>query len=108
MPPLTATTITSPDELRAELAKVRAQGYAIDICERENGLFGVAAPVRDVAGRVIATISFSGPAERINTPLLPAWIEVLRQSADQISSVFGWVGSEKQVTTSSDPLVAVT
>ena len=91
LPELTATTITSPEALRAELARVRAQGYAIDQCERENGLFGVAAPVRDVAGRVVAVISFSGPAERINTPALPAWIEDLKAMGAQVSAQLGWV-----------------
>jgi DNA-binding IclR family transcriptional regulator len=91
LPALTATTITSPDALRAELGKVRAQGYAIDQCERENGLFGVSAPVRDVAGRVVAVISFSGPAERINTPTLPTWIAMLREKAALVSHQLGWV-----------------
>jgi DNA-binding IclR family transcriptional regulator len=91
LPRLTPTTITSADTLRLELAKVRAQGYAIDQCERENGLFGVAAPVRDVASRVIAVVSFSGPAERINTPSLPAWTEVLCELAAQMSSQLGWI-----------------
>ena len=95
LPRLTPTTITSADELRLELAKIRAQGYAIDQCERENGLFGVAAPVRDVASRVIAVISFSGPAERINTPSLPAWTEVLCELAAQMSIQLGWVDPGK-------------
>jgi DNA-binding IclR family transcriptional regulator len=91
LPQRTPTTITTPDALRRELADVRAQGYAIDRCERENGLFGVAAPVRDVASRVIAVVSFSGPAERINTPALPEWTAVLRQMAEQLSTELGWV-----------------
>jgi DNA-binding IclR family transcriptional regulator len=91
LPQLTPTTITTADALRLELAKVRVQGYAIDQCERENGLFGVAAPVRDVASRVIAVVSFSGPAERINTPSLPAWTEVLCELAAQMSSQLGWI-----------------
>jgi DNA-binding IclR family transcriptional regulator len=95
LPQLTPTTITAADELRLELAKIRAQGYAIDQCERENGLFGVAAPVRDVASRVIAVISFSGPAERINTLSLPAWTDVLCELAAQMSIQLGWVAPGK-------------
>jgi DNA-binding IclR family transcriptional regulator len=91
LPQLTPHTITSPDALRQELATVRAQGFAIDRCERENGLFGVAAPVRDVTSRVIAVVSFSGPAERINTPSLPEWTRVLCQLAEEMSTQLGWV-----------------
>jgi IclR family acetate operon transcriptional repressor len=91
LPALTATTISAPNALRAELDKVRAQGYAIDRCERENGLFGVSAPVWDVTGRVVAVVSFSGPAERINTRTLPEWITTLREMAAQISTQLGWV-----------------
>lgn len=91
LPALTANTLTSPDALRVELGKVRAQGYAIDRCERENGLFGVSAPVRDVAARVVAVMSFSGPAERINSPTLSAWIAELLEMAAQVSSQLGWV-----------------
>jgi DNA-binding IclR family transcriptional regulator len=88
---LTPTTITNPDALRAELAKIRWQGYAIDNCEREPGLFGVAAPVRDVANRVVATISTSGPAERYNTPALESWIAALDDAAKDLSTQLGWI-----------------
>jgi DNA-binding IclR family transcriptional regulator len=91
LPPRTPTTITTPEALWAELARVRAQGYAIDQCEREPGLFGVATPVRDVSNRVIAVLSVSGPAERINTPALPQTIATIREAAAVLSAKLGWV-----------------
>jgi len=58
-PAFTRKTITDPAALRAELARVRAQGYAIVDQELEDGLRSVAAPIHDRAGTVIAAISVS-------------------------------------------------
>ncbi|RKT54355.1 IclR family transcriptional regulator domain-containing protein [Saccharothrix australiensis] len=62
--PLTSRTITSPDRLRAELDRVRAQGWALVDQELEEGLRSVAAPVRDRAGRVVAAVNVSTHASR--------------------------------------------
>lgn len=59
--PLTPYTITNEDELRAELNKIRVQGYAVDREEHELGRYCIAAPVQNRTGRTTAavTISFS-------------------------------------------------
>jgi IclR family pca regulon transcriptional regulator len=44
----------SLDELRGELAKIRAEGWALQDEELAFGLRSVAAPVRDASGRVVA------------------------------------------------------
>lgn len=48
------------------LAKVRKQGWAQSVGERESGVASVSAPVRGPAGRVIGAISVSGPIERLS------------------------------------------
>ncbi|MGZ4619525.1 MAG: IclR family transcriptional regulator [Frankiaceae bacterium] len=45
------------------LARVRRQGWAVSIGERESGLASVSAPVRGPAG-LLAAVSISGPARR--------------------------------------------
>ena len=50
----TARTITETDALLNELAKVRAQGIALDRGERADDLIGIAGPVRNARGKVIA------------------------------------------------------
>jgi DNA-binding IclR family transcriptional regulator len=47
------------------LAKVRRQGWAMSVAERQPGVASVSAPVRSPAGRVIAAVSVSGPIERL-------------------------------------------
>jgi IclR family transcriptional regulator, pca regulon regulatory protein len=64
---LTSHTLTSPGALRAELAKVREQGWALVDQELEEGLRSVAAPIRDRQGRVVAAVNVSTQVSR-NTP----------------------------------------
>ncbi|MFC4584640.1 IclR family transcriptional regulator [Sphaerisporangium corydalis] len=64
LPRRTEHTITSVEAMLAELATVRAQGYAMDFGEEELGVHCLAVPVHDGA-RVIASMSISGPVERI-------------------------------------------
>lgn len=56
----TATTITDPDALEAELAAIRERGYALDDGETHEGLFCIGCPVLDASGRVAAAVSVSG------------------------------------------------
>jgi IclR family pca regulon transcriptional regulator len=62
--PLTSHTIASPRALRAELATIREQGWALVDQELEEGLRSVAAPIRDSDGRVIAAANVSTHAGR--------------------------------------------
>jgi IclR family pca regulon transcriptional regulator len=61
---LTARTVVTPDALRRELRKVRAQGWALVDQELEEGLRSVAAPIRDRGGTVIAAVNVSAHASR--------------------------------------------
>jgi IclR family pca regulon transcriptional regulator len=62
--PLTPQTITDEADLRAELHRVREQGWALVDQELEAGLRSVAAPIRDPAGEVVAAINVSAHATR--------------------------------------------
>ncbi|GAA3756018.1 IclR family pca regulon transcriptional regulator [Spinactinospora alkalitolerans] len=73
---LTAHTVTSPTRLRAEIERVRGQGWSIVDQELEEGLRSVAAPIRDRNGAVIAAVNVSAHASRtavedIRRDLLP-------------------------------------
>lgn len=62
--PLTELTITDPDLLMKDLARIRRLGYASSVNERQPGAASVAAPVFDHSGWPVAAISLCGPAER--------------------------------------------
>jgi DNA-binding IclR family transcriptional regulator len=61
---LTESTITDPDRLMKDLARIRRLGYASSVNERQAGAASVAAPVFDHSGGPVAAISLCGPAER--------------------------------------------
>ncbi|HWG63585.1 MAG TPA: IclR family transcriptional regulator [Streptosporangiaceae bacterium] len=61
----TEHTITTLSALHAELAAVRAAGYAKAVAELEDGLVAAAAPVFDASGTCVAALSVSGPAYRM-------------------------------------------
>ncbi|MET9988060.1 IclR family transcriptional regulator C-terminal domain-containing protein [Streptomyces mutabilis] len=74
--PHTARTLASADALRAELRRVRRQGYALVDQELEDGLRSVAAPVRDRDGAVVAGVNIAVHAgrnsvESVRRDLLP-------------------------------------
>jgi IclR family pca regulon transcriptional regulator len=86
--PLTEHSVMSAAALRAELRRVRRQGYALVDQELEEGLRSVAAPVRDRGGEVVAAVNIAVPAgrnsvESIRRDLLPHLLEtVARIDAD--------------------------
>lgn len=57
-------TLTDPAALRAELARVRTQGWAVVDGELEAGLRSVAAPVRRRDGTVVAAVNVSTSSTR--------------------------------------------
>ncbi|MFB9385919.1 IclR family transcriptional regulator [Pseudonocardia petroleophila] len=86
---LTPRTATI-DALESELAKVRASGYAVALEEYETGLNAVAAPVHDRSGNVIAALSVSGPAYRLDEDRLATLTAPLVRGAAEISRRMGW------------------
>lgn len=66
LPRLTRNTMTSYDELMADLRRVRERGYAFDRGETSLLATCVAAPILDASGAAVAAISISGPSSRFN------------------------------------------
>jgi DNA-binding IclR family transcriptional regulator len=60
---LTARTIVDPDVLRDECDWVRRAELATEDGEYREGLHGLAAPVRDAEGEVVAAVVLTSPAE---------------------------------------------
>lgn len=61
----TDQTLTDPEALRADLARIRHRGFSLDDEEKTRGMRCIAAPVFDLTGEAVAGISVSGPAHRI-------------------------------------------
>jgi DNA-binding IclR family transcriptional regulator len=84
-------TITHLDELLEHLQEVRRQGYAFDLGEHEPEIRCIAAPLRDFSGKVVAAISVSGTAHRMNPVTTnQALINKILQTARVISARLGY------------------
>jgi len=81
----TPNTITDLGKLLEELALIRSRGFAIDDEENQVGLRCIGAPIRDAAGRVFASVSVSGPAERMPDIRLEGLAPLVIQTANDIS-----------------------
>ncbi|KDE10960.1 IclR family transcriptional regulator C-terminal domain-containing protein [Rhodococcus aetherivorans] len=90
---LATATVGNADELRAELARVRAQGYALTSAELEEGLISAAAPVRDAAGTVVGVLACSTSTAR-HTPeeFRALAVDCLVKSANDLSADLGYRG----------------
>lgn len=82
MPALTPRTITSPEGFLHELAIVRAQGYAVDEGENEEGGRCVAGALPYPFG---AAMSLSAPAARLPKEQLPEVAVILKRADDYIA-----------------------
>ncbi|WP_120520360.1 IclR family transcriptional regulator [Arthrobacter celericrescens] len=81
----TAHSITSREDLLAEVRRVREQGYAILDDELEDGLFAVACPARDTEGELFGIVVLQGPTQRMKSSGLHHVIGQVRQAAAEIA-----------------------
>jgi DNA-binding IclR family transcriptional regulator len=86
----TDKTITDPAELERQLERVREQGFAEAVGERDSDLVAVAVPVFDRAGSLAAIVNVQGPmsrfpAARRSRELLP----VLREAGATLTRGLG-------------------
>lgn len=79
-------SITDLKKLEGELDFVRTHGYARDNEELELGVRCMAAGIHDDTGRLIAGLSISAPADRLQEE----WLLDLISTARQISSALGY------------------
>ena len=87
---LTARTITHIEALLKRLSDIRARGYSIDDGETEEGLTGLAAPVRGPGGVVEAALVIAGPGTRVLAEHGRRWAPVVVAAADEISASLGY------------------
>ena len=84
----TRNSITDLTRLERELAAVRSTGVARDDEELELGVRCMAAGVFDDQGKLLAGLSISAPADRLEE----SWLERVKGTAAQISLALGYRG----------------
>jgi IclR family acetate operon transcriptional repressor len=84
----TERTVTSVPALRESLDEIRRAGVCVTVDELVPGASGIAAPVVDRYGRVVAACSIGGPTERVR-PALRALAGEVRATARALSARLG-------------------
>jgi IclR family acetate operon transcriptional repressor len=91
LPQFTPSTFSTPQALRAELARTLQRGYAVDNEENELGARCVAVPILGVRGYPIAGLSLSGPVNRIGEEKMTKMVRGLWQASRDVSQQLGYV-----------------
>lgn len=86
----TARTTVERAELEAEVERVRRQGWARAVGEREEELNALAAPVRGSRGELAAILGVQGPASRFGEEPMAAALGPLLAGARAVSDALGW------------------
>jgi len=86
-------TITDADELRAELARIRAQGYSEEIEESEAGVRCMSTPVLDYMGKSVAAISIAFPIFRFDEARKSDYVALLKSAGEEASAALGYRGA---------------
>lgn len=84
--PLTSLSITDRDAFRAEIEKVRRQGYAVMDEENELGMRAVAVPVFNSQGIAFASLATAVPVFRMSLEALVALVPLLQAAAVELSA----------------------
>ena len=88
LPRLTDNTLNDPQRLAAEIERIRADGYALDSEEAEKGVSCIGAGVYNDENKLVAGLSVSAPADRLNR----AWAPSVQRTAAAISRAIGHRG----------------
>ncbi|HCL89802.1 MAG TPA: IclR family transcriptional regulator, partial [Candidatus Atribacteria bacterium] len=86
----TQNTITEPEKLMIHLLDIKNIGYAICNEELEEGIKAIAAPIKNMNGKTIASITITGLAKRISSNNMESLIEIVTNSALEISKKLGY------------------
>jgi IclR family transcriptional regulator, carbohydrate utilization repressor len=83
----TLNSLTSLSALKQALLHTKQQGYSTDEQELELGVRCIAAAIRDDSAQLVAGLSISAPADRLQ----PQWIKPLQDTALEISKALGFI-----------------
>lgn len=92
LPKHTPHTISTNEQLLAEVEFIRANGYAISDQDFDLEARGVGAPIFNAEGQVIGAISVGGPSYRVTMQTLESFVPVITQAARLISRQLGFIG----------------
>lgn len=88
-PRLTPNTLTSVEELEAELDAIVTTGIAFSREEAIPGISGLAVPVHDISGAIVAAIHISALTAQLSAEHEAVLVEAARAAAGSIEAELG-------------------
>jgi DNA-binding IclR family transcriptional regulator len=89
----TEHSLTDPDALNKDLALTRRRGYSLNRSEFHGEVVGIAAPIHNHEGRVVAAVGISAPAYRLGADGVKRIAPVVVATASEISRSAGFVSN---------------
>ena len=90
--PYAPQSITDPEAFRLRLKQIRDQGYYLEEEEAVEGVFGIAAPIRNYSRQVVAALGIALPLGSSNrTKKSSLLIEMVKKTCKSISSELGYL-----------------
>jgi IclR family transcriptional regulator, KDG regulon repressor len=86
----TEHTITNPKQIRAELDKVKRQGYSYSDQELTLGARALGAPIRDYSGEVVATLGLAGSVHSLTRKTVSGLVRLLLSATERCSQKMGF------------------
>ena len=89
LPAYTGNSVVTADELVAVLDQVRRDGYGVNHNSYREGVGGLAAPIRDHTGAVLASVGVCLPEQRFGADRFPELRDATVAAAVAISAALG-------------------
>ena len=86
----TPNTITDHEKLLIHLLGIKNKGFAVCDEELEEGIKAIAAPIKNIKGKTIASITITGLAKRMSSSNMERLIKIVTNSAQEISKKLGY------------------
>lgn len=93
----TKNTIVDIESMKKHLEYIRNIGYAFDEIEHEEGIRCVAAPIFDISGKVVASVSVSGPVLHVTQEKMPRLTTEVLKTAQSISYQLGYMSNYRKI-----------
>ena len=83
----TKATLVDPDQIMDEMKTIRARGYSVDAEEFMDGMIAVGVAINDRDGRLVSTLTFHAPVQRLSLENALQHLDVLKSAAADLSSI---------------------
>jgi len=84
-------SITDPKKFKESLKKIQKKGYTYEWSEAVEGVVGIAAPIKDQKGKVVAAIGIAIPKLNIEKINKEEMISLITNTAKNISNALGYI-----------------